>query len=78
MLPLQYFTFLEAAKAGFKIGDEACARRLIEQARPPGVQLDKKIGGTGRVDSVNAFLARLQTTSASTGQRLSEGVSAGA
>lgn len=60
MLPLQYFTFLEAAEAVLRRGDAERARRLFEQARPLGAELDKEHKGMGCVDSVDGFLAKLK------------------
>jgi hypothetical protein len=60
MLPLQYFIFFEAAKTVLDCEDTHRVKRVLDQARPLGEQLDKKLGGTSCVDSIDALLLRTQ------------------
>ncbi|HUB52429.1 MAG TPA: hypothetical protein VL986_09795 [Terracidiphilus sp.] len=61
MLPLQYFTFFEAAKAAMDRGDAEDARKLFMQARPLGAELDKNHPGMGCVETVDELLGALAT-----------------
>jgi hypothetical protein len=69
MLPLQYFTFLEAAKAVLRDGDGIRARRLFQQARKLGEQLDAKFKSNDNVTFVDSFLAKLPPENAAPAAR---------
>jgi len=62
MLPLQYFTFFEAAQAVERRGDADRARRLYLQARPLGAQMDQEHPKLRCVESIDAILAKAPGT----------------
>jgi hypothetical protein len=63
MLPLQYFTFFEAAQAVDRRGDADRARRLYLQARPLGAKMDQEHPNLRCVESIDAILAKPLDTS---------------